>query len=147
MDYLWHKTSIMLPSKDGNAVVGLWNQHDCIVIALCYYDYESKKWQSAEAENDMLHGTFMRNPDYWIETPKPNKKNMDCKAIRHWHIILAGDGCPDTNDTVVGVWISGSETYAELCKYNPDSKEWISMNPDTKGDAVREPDYWIEYPD
>ena len=72
---------------------------------------------------------------------------MDCRETRHWHIILNGDGCPETSETVVGVWISGSESYAELCRYIPDSDEWISMNPDTRGDAVREPDYWIEFPD
>lgn len=72
---------------------------------------------------------------------------MDCKATRHWHIILNGRGCPDHNDTVVGVWIIGDEPFAELCKYDPESEEWISMNPDTKGDAVTDPDYWIEFPD
>ena len=48
---------------------------------------------------------------------------------------------------MVGVWISGSEPYAELCRYIPDSDEWISMNADTKGDPVSEPDYWMEFPD
>ena len=72
---------------------------------------------------------------------------MDCRETRHWHIILNGNGCPETSETVVGVWISGSEPYAELCRYIPDSDEWISMNADTKGDHVSEPDYWMEFPD
>jgi hypothetical protein len=72
---------------------------------------------------------------------------MDCRETRHWHIILNGNGCPETSETVVGVWISGSEPYAELCRYIPDSDEWISMNADTKGDPVSEPDYWMEFPD
>lgn len=71
---------------------------------------------------------------------------MDCKETRHWHIVLDGAGCPETSDTVVGVWISGTEIYAELCKYDADSKEWTSMNTGTKGDPVNEPDYWIEFP-
>ncbi len=72
---------------------------------------------------------------------------MDCKTARHWHIVLNGAGCPETSETVVGVWVSGTETYAELCKYDTESEEWISMNPDTKGDALTDPDYWIEFPD
>lgn len=72
---------------------------------------------------------------------------MDCKKERHWHIVINGDNCPETAETVVGVWISGTETYSELCKYDTECKEWYSMNPATKGDAVREPDYWMEFPD
>ena len=48
---------------------------------------------------------------------------------------------------VVGVWISTTETMAELCYYDKDTQEWFSANPDTKGDALKEPDYWIEFPD
>ncbi len=72
---------------------------------------------------------------------------MDCKAERHWHIIINGDNCPETPDVVVGVWISTTETMAELCYYDKDTQEWFSANPDTKGDALKEPDYWIEFPD
>ena len=72
---------------------------------------------------------------------------MDCKTARHWHIVMGGVGCPETSETVVGVWIIGSEPMAELCKYDPDSEEWTSMNADTKGDALCDPDYWIEFPD
>lgn len=72
---------------------------------------------------------------------------MDCKATRHWHIVIDGGGCPENSETVVGVWISGTETMAELCKYDPEEGEWYSMNPDTKGDPVSDPDYWMEFPD
>ena len=54
---------------------------------------------------------------------------------------------PDNKDTVVGVWVCGTETYAELCYHDPDTKEWFSVNPSTRDDAVIEPDYWIECPD
>jgi hypothetical protein len=70
MDHQWHKTKSMLPPKDGNAVAGLWNAPDGTqYIALCYYDYESKKWQSAEVGDD--NGDYLKTPDYWIEIPKP----------------------------------------------------------------------------
>ena len=42
---------------------------------------------------------------------------------------------------------ASSEPMAELCKYDPDSEEWTSMNAETKGDALCDPDYWIEFPD
>lgn len=74
-------------------------------------------------------------------------RNIDCKQTRKWHIIIDGDNVPKTENVVVGVWICGSETYAELCFYDNDCKEWYSANPGTKGDAVNEPDYWIELPD
>ena len=72
---------------------------------------------------------------------------MDCKATRHWHLVIDGDNVPETSETVVGVWISTSEPMAELCQYDPESNEWTSMNPDTKGDPISEPDYWMEFPD
>lgn len=72
---------------------------------------------------------------------------MDCKAARHWHIVVDGEGCPDHDKTVVGVWVIDDEPYAELCKYNADTKEWESMNNGTRGDLIIDPDYWIEFPD
>ena len=72
---------------------------------------------------------------------------MDCKETRHWHIVIDGDNAPKNSDTVVGVWIGIGEAMAELCKYEPETDEWTSMNPDTKGDPLSEPDYWIEMPD
>ena len=72
---------------------------------------------------------------------------MDCKEERHWHIIINGDNCPETPDVVVGVWISTTETMAELCYYDQETHELFSANPDTRGDALMEPDYWIEFPD
>ena len=72
---------------------------------------------------------------------------MDCKKERHWHIVINGDNVPENKDTVVGMWVCGTETYAELCYYDPDTKEWFSVNPGTRDDAVVEPDYWIECPD
>lgn len=67
--------------------------------------------------------------------------------MRRWHIIINGDNCPLTKDAVVAVWISTTETMAELAYYDSDTKEWFSANPGTKGDALLEPDYWIEFPD
>lgn len=72
---------------------------------------------------------------------------MDCKKERRWHIVIDGDNCPKTDDVVVGVWISVSDTQAELCYYKKDTKEWFSANPDTRDDALIDPDYWIEFPD
>ena len=72
---------------------------------------------------------------------------MDCKESRHWHIVIDGDNCPPDEKVVVGVWCFGSETYAELCFYQKETKEWFSANPDRKGDALIAPDYWIEFPD
>lgn len=72
---------------------------------------------------------------------------MDCKKERHWHIIINGSNCPETNDVVVGVWTCTTETTAELCYYEKETDEWFSANPGTKGDALCEPDYLIEFPD
>ena len=72
---------------------------------------------------------------------------MDCKKERHWHIIIDGSNCPETNEVVVGVWACATETSAELCYYEKETDEWFSANPGTKGDALIEPDYWIEFPD
>lgn len=72
MKHQWHKTTSVLPPKDGDAVAGIWNQPDGRQwIALCYYDYEYEEWQSAEADDDAIRGAFLRDPDYWIEIPKP----------------------------------------------------------------------------
>lgn len=73
--------------------------------------------------------------------------NMDCNKERYWHIVTNGDNCPADESVVVGVWIQGTETTAELCYYWKETKEWFSANPNTKGDPLIEPDYWIEYPD
>lgn len=72
---------------------------------------------------------------------------MDCKIARHWHIVINGDNCPNNEQVVVGMFISGTETIAELCYYQKETREWFSANPGTKGDAIIEPDYWIETPD
>ena len=72
---------------------------------------------------------------------------MDCNKQRRWHIVIDGDNCPKTDDVVVGVWVSVSETWGELCYYVKETKEWISANPNTRGDALIAPDYWIEFPD
>ena len=63
-----------------------------------------------------------------------------------WHAIIDGRNCPGTDDVVVGYWICGSETYAELCYYDWTAKEWYSASPSTRGDPVTEPDYWTELP-
>ena len=72
---------------------------------------------------------------------------MDCKKERHWHIVINGNNVPEGKEVVVGVWTCGTEIYAELCYYDEGGDEWFSANPSTKGDAVNEPDYWIEFPD
>lgn len=72
---------------------------------------------------------------------------MDCKAERHWHIVVNGDNVPKTREVVVGFWISTTETICELCYYIKETKEWFSASPNTRDDAVIEPDYWIETPD
>ncbi len=72
---------------------------------------------------------------------------LDCKDTRHWHIIIDGSGCPETCDVVVAVWVSTTETMAELAYYDKENDEWFSANPNTKDDPVCEPDYWIEFPD
>jgi hypothetical protein len=71
----------------------------------------------------------------------------DCKAELHWHIVMNGDNCPPEKSVVVGFWISTTETIAELCYYVKESNEWFSASPNSNGDAVLEPDYWIETPD
>ena len=72
---------------------------------------------------------------------------MDCKTARKWHIVIDGDNVPEDDLIVVGMWITGAEPWVELCHYEAEPKEWYSDQPETRGNCLREPDYWIEAPD
>ncbi len=63
-----------------------------------------------------------------------------------WHVVVDKNRGPKSSEVVVGVWISGSETSAELCYFDPDTREWFSANPGTRDDPLLPPDYWTEFP-
>lgn len=73
--------------------------------------------------------------------------NDPLKLKSGWNVILDGKNCPVNDDTVVAVWVQGTETSAELAYYEEATKEWFSANPGTKGDPMIEPDYWIQFPE
>lgn len=71
---------------------------------------------------------------------------MENEVLSKWHIIIDGSGCPKDDEPVIGIWISGTETYGSLAYYDAEAKEWFSLNCTDKGDVLRDPDYWIELP-
>lgn len=64
-----------------------------------------------------------------------------------WHLIIDKNSERPKDDVVVGYYISGSYEFAILCYYDQKTKQWFSASPDTRGDELNEPDYWIEKPD
>jgi hypothetical protein len=53
---------------------------------------------------------------------------------------------PKRDEIVVGFWFHITETIAELCYYDHDTREWFSGSPGSSDCALSEPDYWIETP-
>jgi len=53
---------------------------------------------------------------------------------------------PAKDQVVVGYWDYLTETVAELCYYDKDTKEWFSASTGGIDCALRCPDYWIETP-
>ena len=64
-----------------------------------------------------------------------------------WHSIINKKSNRPKDKVVVGYFISGPYEFAELCYYDPESDEWFSASPETRGDKLNEPDYWIDLPD
>ncbi len=62
-------------------------------------------------------------------------------------MIIDGAGCPPNDDVVIAVWTEGTEKFACIATYSPETREWMALNSDIEGDMMNEPDYWIEYPD
>ena len=65
---------------------------------------------------------------------------------RRWNTVINGDNVPKDDRVVVGMWLTGECPYAELCHYEEKTREWLSNHPETTGDSICEPDYWIETP-
>ncbi len=68
------------------------------------------------------------------------------KKQPQWHVVIDGSGCPKNNDRVIALWDTGTEREASIAQYDPETKEWFSLNAGSRGDALIAPDYWIEYP-
>ncbi len=66
---------------------------------------------------------------------------------KYWHVIENGNGCPSDSHPVIAIWVIGDFREGGLAYYDPDTKEWTSLNVSNLGDPLIEPKYWIELPE
>ena len=72
-EHNWHKTSKELPEPKQGMVAGLWNEEDGRqIIEVCFYDPDDKKWYD-DGSGFGVYGAFKRQPDYWIDIPRPKE--------------------------------------------------------------------------
>lgn len=66
---------------------------------------------------------------------------------KNWHSIISKKSKRPNNKVVVGYYRDESYEFAILCYFDEKLNEWYSASPETRGDELNEPDYWIELPD